>query len=305
MSFFVQAAAFAALATGAAAATSSVPMQVQTRIDPGAHASRLAQDVMAPGQGQTLNEPLGIAVDHAGNLYVANLNTGVTIYNPKLQLTGQITSVSLPTAVAVNFTDDRIVVTSGATYAISIFDQSHTQVGTIVDQSLRYPLGMYVDGNDDVWLLDNTGTVHGYLLNGTSVGAIQTGGTAIGPFGSNWAIWGSPYQNQSYPFANFFGNLGLALHNGPAVTGGYLNNFAPYGAAEDAQHNVYLTDATHTNVTEQFYPGNSTGGIIAVPSTPYGIAVDSARDRIYVSFPQTNTIGVYGLKSHKLMKTLY
>lgn len=269
---------------------------------PDTAAATAPESRQAPAQ-HTLNQPLGLALDKAGNLYVANLNTGITIYDTSHKLIGQFSAgTSVPTAVAVT-SFGNILVANGGTRNITVFNPSHAQIATYDDGAIAFPFGMVVDGNDAAYLIDNAGTLHLFLPDGRPGGTLGTGGTAVGPWNSNWAVWGVPVQGG---YNEFVENTGDALHNGLSEEA--EAGFAPMagGEAEDAQGNQYVTDQANNRI--MFYTADGAGYLPAftTPSAPYGIAIDPIRGRIYVSFPQTDTVGIYALAgSHKLLATIH
>jgi DNA-binding beta-propeller fold protein YncE len=138
----------------------------------------------------TLNYPYGLTVDNAGNLYAANLFGGVTICNAKLQYQGAITTgTDFPAAVGVNF-EGNIFVANNESGAITIYNPAWQQIGTITDPNLTSPTNLYIDPDDTIWVLDGQGIVHAYLANYTPLPTTETGGTALGPWGSNMTVWG-------------------------------------------------------------------------------------------------------------------
>ena len=162
----------------------------------------------------TLNYPYGMAVDGAGNLYVANVFGGVNIYSAKgFKLTNTITAgLSYPAAVAIAFGGNIYVANNGGD-DITIYNPALAQVGTITDSTLYSPDSMYIDGNNDIWVLDATGTLHVYLDNGAAAGSVATGGTAVGPWGPYVTVWG--VDNGPGSYSEVVQNVGEALHYGP------------------------------------------------------------------------------------------
>lgn len=242
------------------------------------------------GAVATLNQPLGITLDRAGNLYVANLNAGVTIYNPQLQLTGNITAgVGLPVAVGVSVHGDRIYVANQSNNSITIYNPAHNQTGSIYDGTLGTPRSLYVDFADDLYVLDYPGVLHLYLDNGAAAGALQTGGSAVGPSGSAWSVWGAG-SSGNYTIQEE--NIGEALHYGLSVTVAAAGAPLAGGVSEDTTGHQYVTDQVNNKVWIEDFAAATIQPAFDTSSVPYGIAVDVQRGRIYVSYPQTYTVGV-------------
>jgi len=282
------------------------PISPTDALPTGAPSASLIPQAEPQASHSTLNEPLGITVDTAGRIYVANLfGNNVTIYGKNLKLEGTIsTGVDFPAAVGVGFgvgLGDTIYVANNAGNNITVYNSSLAQTSTISDSTLQNPYSMYVDANDDIWVLDASGTTHLYLDNGTPISSANTGGTAVGPMGSNVAVWGISYGGG---IDTFIGNVGQAVHNGIGFQYAAGPTWQAGGVAEDLTGLSYATDpATNQVLIAQL--GVGTVGSFTTPSEPYGIAVDPINQRIYVSEPGANEVLVYNLKSpYKLLGTI-
>jgi DNA-binding beta-propeller fold protein YncE len=252
-----------------------------------------------------LDYPYGLAVDSAGNLYVANLFAGVSIFSAKTHLlTGTITAgTDYPAAVGISFEGNIFVANNGGDN-ITIYNPALQQIGTISDPTLYSPSSLYIDADDDVWALDATGTLHLYLANGASAGSVAIGGTAVGPWGSNVTVWGAPDGAGGYN--EFTQNRGEALHNGPTFPL-YFYDGSPEAGAEtqDALGQQYVTDVANNRV--QIWSANGQAEIAAIPTPaqPFGVAVDNAHGRIYVALTTSNEVVAYSTKApFKLLFTI-
>jgi DNA-binding beta-propeller fold protein YncE len=290
----------------AGSAMTMQPISATEALPVGGPSTRFIPQTEPQASHSTMNTPLGLAVDTTGKIYVANLfGNNVTIYGKNLKLEGTIsTGLNLPAAVGLGFgvgLGDTIYVANNGGSNITVYNSSLAQTGTITDSTLVNPYSMYVDANDDIWVLDATGTTHLYLDNGTPISSVNVGGTAVGPMGSNVAVWGVSYGGG---IDTFIGNVGLALHYGIGFQYAAGPTWQAGAAAEDLTGLSYSTDLS-TNQVLIAQLGVGTVGAIATPSEPYGIAVDPINQRIYVSQPNLNEVLVYNLKSpYKLLGTI-
>lgn len=252
----------------------------------------------------TLNTPYGLAVDTAGRIYVTNLNGGnVTIYDKNLKLAATISSgLSTPAAVGVAF-GGNIYVANASSTTVSVYNSSLVQTGSLTDSTMNGPYSMYVDGNNDIWVLDSTGTTHLFLDNGTPAIAQTWGGSAIGPRGSWVTLWNTNYGGTPGILA---GNVGEDLHDSSifqVLIGPYTPSAG--GVAQDALGQQYVTDTPNNQVEVWSSDGTTILAFIPTAARPYGIAVDSINQRMYVALATVNEVAVYSLKApYKLVGTI-
>ncbi len=247
------------------------------------------------GSAGTLSYPFGVAVDVSGNVYVTQIFSGVNVYNVRHALAASITTnVSEPSGVAIGFQGTVYVANEGTNDITVYAPGSYTQTGTITDPALTNPISLYVDADDTAWVLDVNGYTHGYMSDGTVLTPTYSGGTVLGPWGSNVTVWGVPDPNggwdenwearsQAVRFNPFFGNG----FSGTAYTG---------GEAQDQFGQQYATDINGNQIIIWSTDGVRQVGAIPLPATGYGVAVDTARNRVYVALTTLNEVACYATK---------
>ncbi|MBI3395717.1 MAG: NHL repeat-containing protein [Spirochaetia bacterium] len=209
----------------------------------------------------SLNLPKGLAVDSAGNLYVADgLNTRVLFFAPgsttATRVYGQsgsfTTNVTGTTAtrlkgitywialdsggnlyIADSGNNRVLYFVSGSTTATQVYGQAGSFVtgtannGGISANSMSEPIGLAVDSAGNVYLADFLNSRALYYPSGST--------TATQVFGQA-------------------GNFTTATINNGGISANSLN--FPYGAAVDSSGNLYIADTTNNRVL--YYPAGST-----------------------------------------------
>lgn len=264
----------------------------------------LAGPADATAVPSTLNYPYGLTVDNAGTLYVANVFGGVTIYNDKGGLMGTITSgLSFPVAVAVSFEGNIYVANNGGNN-ITVYNQSLTQIGTITDPALVQPTSMFIDADDEIWVLDSSGTVHLYTLAGTPLSRVTTGGSAIGPWGPNVTVWG--VSDGAGGYNELFQNRADAARNGASFLNGFPGSPKAGAEAQDGQGQEYVTDLVNNTIEIWGRNGEYKVGLVPLPGAASGVAVDPSGTHIYAAITGANEVLEFSSKPpFKLVRTIH
>jgi DNA-binding beta-propeller fold protein YncE len=232
-----------------------------------------------------LNEPYGVAVDGAGNVYIADTyNSEIKEWSAANGVTTLVsTNLSYPVGVAVDG--------AGNVY---IADTDHSQIKkwsaaggltTLVSSGLSYPYGVAVDGAGDVYIADTENneikkwSVAGGLTTLVSNGLSYPSGVAVDGAGNVYIAdtdhsaikkWSAGQSNPATLVSN-----GLAY---------------PSGVAVDGAGNVYIAD-TYNSALKEWTAANSNVTTLVSNGLfyPYGVAVDGAAN-FYVADTLDNAI---------------
>jgi DNA-binding beta-propeller fold protein YncE len=233
-----------------------------------------------------LNSPQGLALDAKGNLYVANNTTSqVLVFTPGYALVTSKTvtaNVANPVSVAIDSVGNLYVANAGSN-TVTEYNPGGTQIHTVYSSEVPYTVA--VDGIGDVWVEVDYATVNLYpqyastpllsLSNPTDAytGIAMYQGFAVLGTNTGSQIWEIP--------TTLFGQR--AYGNLPET--GFVMAF-------DTAGNLYSGNIDGTlSVTAGIYGGTTT--LANLGFFPFGIAVDSSRNRIYVADANHNKIDVY------------
>jgi sugar lactone lactonase YvrE len=233
---------------------------------------------MGPGPAVTLvssglNQPLGVAVDGAGNVYVADYgDQAIKEWNAATQQVTTLVSSGLsnPWGVAVDGSGN-VYIADTNNAAIKQWSPSTQQVTTVVGTSPTFPTGIAVDGSGNIYFAD---TAHDAVKewNASTQQVTTVVGTDLS-FPVGVAVDGS-------------GNLYIADSNDDAikqwnestqqvttVLGSGLSG--PYGVAVDGSGNLYIADTDGHSFIQWSASAQSVTTLLS--SGLYaGVAVDGA-----------------------------
>jgi sugar lactone lactonase YvrE len=213
--------------------------------------------------------PAGVAVDGAGNVYVADANN-FTIR--KISINGVVTTIAGQAGI---WGSSNALATNGA--------------------SFLYPYGVAIDGSNNIYVADTENHLIRKIANGsvtTLAGQAGTHGSSNG-MGTNAQFY-YPYglatdsAGNVYVADTFNSAIRKITTNGGVTTIGGSASPAfsyPFAVATDSATNVYVAD-TYNFLIRLITPAGAvtTIAVSASPAFyyPYGIAVDSATN-IYVA----------------------
>ena len=260
-----------------------------------------------------LNNPHGIAVDVAGNLWVANTSGGagdgnILVFSPGyvLQKSRTITlNINLPTAVAFDPDGNLWVanygVSNGGVYGSVAQYSNGVQIGAPITNGINGPLAIAIDGADDLYVNNSLANLTIYTPNAvldppSVLTQTVTPGASLGPI----AIEGDVVTFVNGSSLQF--ELLLPFVETGAGDGGHLPLQLGISATTAGGGNVYLTLSGG-----QLYQINSAGGLhqlTTFPFAPTAMALDLARGRLYASSAEGNAIYVYSMSNWALLKTI-
>ncbi len=306
-----------------------------------------------PAASAWLYDPHGVAVDSAGNLYIADTSnnrirkvSGGTITtvagNGAYRFSGDggaatSASLNLPYGVAVDsagnlyiadFGNNRIRQVSGGTITTMAGDGNASfsgDGGPATSASLKWPEGVAVDSAGNLYIADfendrirkvSGGTITTVAGNGigrfsgdggpaTSASLLTPSAVAVDSTGNLYIADASNRRIRKVSGGTITtvagnGNAGFSGDGGPATSASLLS---PMGVAVDSVGNLYIADDQNDRIrkvsggTITTFAGNGNGGFSTDggPATsaslyePYGVAVDSAGN-LYIADYGNNRI---------------
>jgi len=232
-----------------------------------------------------LNEPFGVAVDGAGDVYIADSNNNaIEEWSPA---TGTVTTLvsaglSQPWGVAVDGAGNVYVADSGDS-AVEEWSPATGAVTTLVSSGLDSPNGVAVDGAGNVYFADlaiykwwpATDTVTTLAIPGLD----YPSGLAVDGAGNLYiADWGNNAIKEWSPATGTVTTLVSSGLNGPN------------GVAVDGAGNVYIADSGN-NAIKEWSPATGTVATLVVSGLngPVGVAVDGAGN-VFIADTGNNAI---------------
>jgi len=227
--------------------------------------------------GSGLSNPLGVAVDRAGDVFIADYRNNRVVEVPTnggAQTTVSASGLSNPRSVAVDGAGDVFI---ADTYNNRVVEVAPGAVQTTVASGLNTPYGIAVDGVGNVFIADtfNNQVVEvPYLGNGT-YGAVTTVPASGLVFPVSVAVDGAGDV--------FIGDNSSRVVQVPAGGGAQTtvptNSLSyPTGLAVDGVGNVFIADYYNSRVAEVTPGGVQTTVPTSGLNGAWGVAVDGAGD---------------------------
>ncbi len=235
-----------------------------------------------------LGRPKGVALDSAGNVFVADSQDGVVYKESAGGNSRAIIASGLnhPTAVAIDGAGSLFVATANGLYQETALAGSYTQKALITN--LANLTGVAVDGDGSLYLTSSaSGNVHketlsiagSYTETAVGFGISHPGGVTVD--GNGTVFVADPQQGTVYkesPAAN-------GVYEQATVAAGLEG---PENLAVDGGGNLYITSSQRGTVYREtpVSGGGYVQSIAASLSQPWGIGLDS-RGNLYISQGQS------------------
>jgi len=233
--------------------------------------------------GSGFNTPFGVAMDAAGNIYIADEGNNAIKKIPVGG--GAVTTLgsgfSAPSGVAVDAAGNIYVADQGNNVVKKIPAGSNTPVG--IGSGFSAPTGVAVDASGNVYVADaGNNAIKEILTAGGSIVTLGSGfsgptGVAIDPFGNIYVA----------DAGNFAIKKIAAGSNTPVSVGSGFNN--PTGIAVDAMGDLFVADQFNSAVKMIPVGGGAPLAIGGGFNFPSGVAVDGVGD-VIVADQQNNAI---------------
>jgi DNA-binding beta-propeller fold protein YncE len=228
-----------------------------------------------------LSGPAGVAVDGAGNVYIADTyNNAIEQWSTATQTVSTLISSGLkgPWEVAVD-SSGNVYIADTTNSAIKLWSAATQTVSTLVSSGLSYPQGVAVDGSGNVYIAD-TGNNAIRLWNAAtqtvstlvSSGLNSPGGVAVDGAGNVYIA--DTYNNAIKQWSAATQTVSTLISFG-------LNQ--PQGLAVDGSGNVYIADSGNYAIKQW---NAATQAVSTLVSSglfyPQGVAVDGSGN-VYIA----------------------
>jgi DNA-binding beta-propeller fold protein YncE len=222
-----------------------------------------------------LSWPYGVAVDGAGNVYIADTdNSAIKEWTAASNTVTTLVSSGLsnPAGVAVDGAGNVYIADTGNS-AIKEWTPANTNVTTLVSSGLSNPYGVAVDGAGNVYIADMShSAIKEWTPANNSVTTLVFSGLKF-PYGVTVDGAGNVYIADTSH--NAIKEWTPANNNVTTLVSSGLSN--PYGVAVDGAGNVYITDSFHNAIKEWTPANNNVTTLVSSGLTfPAGVAVDGA-----------------------------
>ncbi len=245
--------------------------------------------------GGGLSDPLGLAVDSKGNVWVGNGGNGArNSFSPTgvpLSQTGFLDGLTgSELTVAIDSQNDAWALDSSAN-GISELSAEGDVLGAVAqfaNTSLKFPLGMAFDRNSMMWVGDDNGLTevypNGQVAQKIAIPSAQGEGVGDVEIDGLGNVWATNFDTNALIKLS---SSGVPAFGVAGVGGGGLKS--PEGIAIDSQNNIWIANANGSNISKFSNSGSPlspTGFFGGGISANRFLAVDGAG---YIWTPSSNS----------------
>ncbi len=236
-----------------------------------------------------LHAPTGVAVDGAGNVYIADSeNNAIRKWTASNNIVTTVTTngLSSPAAVAVDGAGN-VYIANTYSNAITIWTASNNTVTTLISSGLSHPFGVAVDGAGNVYIADTLNSaIKEWTTASNTVTTLVSNGLTH-PFNVALDRAGNVY------IADFGSNAvrKLSMGSNTVMTTVVSNGLSsPAGVAVDGAGNVYIADSGNNAIKKWTAASNTVTTLVSNGlSYPFNVAADDRGD-VYVADTLNNAV---------------
>lgn len=251
-----------------------------------------------------LDQPRGLALDAKGNLYVANQgNNKIVVFNPNyVQLTSKTitTGLDVPSGVAID-TLGNIYVSNLGDGEVTIYSSTGAPNDAATIEGISSPEGITVDGIGNIFVVEAYQDVRIYSANADPASSVPV---LVKTYSTGQPMFSVATHNQFFAWGSVSYAQALSIDGTMTGAGIYTDPSAStaLALAYDGTGNLYICNTNNTVNYMNFATG-STSQFVSLSFACEGVVVDAARQRIYMSNQQGNSIAVYS-PNGTLLKTI-
>ena len=236
-----------------------------------------------------LNDPLGVAVDGSGNVYIADYGDN-TIYKWSASTQQVTTLVSSglydPFGVAADGSGN--VYIADTNDMIMEWNASTQQLTTLVSSGLKGPTGVAVDDSGNVYIADSGNQAIKEWSASTHQVTTLVPPWGEFPFGVAVDVLGNLYTLDAIQQVE---EWSVSTHQVTTLPSTLASNSptASFGVAVDGSGNVYIADSDNQAIKEWSAATQQVTTAVSGLYDPWGVAVDGSGD-LYISDAKSNAI---------------